>query len=111
MDMFIRQRPVSALILGHHQTIIMQETEYIYSNCQSFSPLSHQDTDLPFTDLYFQYIFTYLQYYGLMMDQAEGRNLLPLNKHIHKGMFVVIRDFIVCKGKSATHNMSVVTAV
>ena len=92
----------------------MQETEYIYiySNYQSFSPLSHQDTDLPFTDLYILYIFTYFQYYGLMMAQGEGRNWSPLNKHNHKSMFVVIRAFLdLCKGKSAPHNMSVVTAV
>jgi len=46
------------------------------------------------------------------MAQAEGRNLSPLNKHIHKSMLVVIRDFFLdfCKRKSATYNMSVVTA-
>jgi len=43
--------------------------------------------------MYIYIFFTYLHYYGLLMVQAEGRNLSPLNKHIHKSMLVVIRDF------------------
>jgi hypothetical protein len=46
------------------------------------------------------------------MAQAESRNWSPPNKHIHKVMLVVIRDYLdFSKVKSATYNMSVVTAV
>ena len=91
MDMFITQRPVSALRLGQNEPIITQESVYVNASHFLHFHIKIKVSRLPI--LVYMYISTYLHYYGPMLAQAAGRNWSSLNKRINKRMLVVIRDF------------------